>query len=127
MGLKYYYDTLEIKNEPVIGKRKSEQQQPDGLVETFLIQLGALLDAALLIVRKTDRTMAIATFIGFLFIAFGLLIFFYGHWSGKSQRRRVRRAKAFDQAVEGKRSARLRLRNHELVFIERITPEEFDR
>jgi len=89
--------------------------------------LGALLAAALHIVRNTDKTLAIATFIGFLFIVFGMLIFFYGHWSGKSKRRRARRAKAFEQGIEGKRSARLRLRNHELVFIERITPEEFDK
>jgi hypothetical protein len=88
--------------------------------------LQALLSAALLIVRNTDKTVAIAAFIGFLFVFFGLLIFFYGHWSGKSKLRRARRAKAHDQAIEGKRSARLRLRNHELVFIERITPEVFD-
>lgn len=77
-------------------------------------------------VKRTDRLTAFLIFIGFLFVDFGLLIYFYGHFSGKAKRpKRVR--KIHTAPVEpGKRSLRLLLRKHELVFIEKITPEEFD-
>lgn len=60
---------------------------------------------------------------------FALLFYFFSYVPRYSNKRRVvRRQKTIiDQSQEGKRSARLRLKNHELVFIERITEEEFER
>jgi hypothetical protein len=53
------------------------------------------------------------------------MIYFYGHFSGKTKKKRVRKVKV-PCPFEGKRSNRLKLKKHELVFIERITPEQFD-
>jgi hypothetical protein len=78
------------------------------------------------VVKNMDRLTAFLIFIAFLFVGFGLMIYFYGHFSGKTKKKRVRKVKVACP-LEGKRSSvRLRLRKHELVFIERITPEQFD-
>lgn len=79
------------------------------------------------VVKGTDKVTAILIFIGFLFFDFGLMIYFYGHFSGKAKRpKRVRKIHPVDPLAGKRSSTRLMLRRHELVFIERITPEEFD-
>lgn len=49
-----------------------------------------------MIVRNTDAKVGTAFFIAFLFFFFGCLIYFYGKWTGKSKKRRIRRAKTLD-------------------------------
>ena len=75
------------------------------------------------VVRSMDRVIAFIIFILFLFVGFGSMIYFYGQFSGKTKKKRVRKVKVACP-LEGKRSSmRLRLKKHELVFIERITPD----
>lgn len=56
------------------------------------------------------------------------MIYLYGnHSGGKKMEKRTRRIRKPVDPLAGKRSStRLRLSKHELVFIDRITPEEFE-
>ena len=94
------------------------------LVETCL----TFMQWALKVIKTTDRVTAFLVFIAFLFVYFGSMIYIYGHINGglKRQKRTRKIKKQHNEACAGRQSARLKLRKHELMFIERITPEDFD-
>lgn len=82
---------------------------------------------ALNVVRSTDRVTGTFAFIGFLFVFFLGLIYFYAIFdSSRKPAKKVRRRCAVHDNSGKRSSMRLRLRKHELVFIERISPEEFE-
>lgn len=65
-----------------------------------------------------------------MFGLFTLVFFFYGHFTGISKERRIARRRQHSQLTcEGgiRKSVRVKLRNHELVFVERVEGQEFDR
>ena len=65
-----------------------------------------------------------------MFGLFTLVFFFYGHFTGISKERRIARRRQNSQlACEGgiRKSVRVKLKNHELVFVERMEGQEFDR
>jgi hypothetical protein len=67
----------------------------------------------------------IAVILFLLFFASAMLYYFYEKKDAK--RKRTPRIKP-QENLEGKRSStRLRLKKHDLVFIERITPQEYDK
>ena len=101
-----------------------------GYLDSACFYLHFYLFSALNLLRSADQTQGTHLFLALLFGIFTVVFFFYGHFTGKSKERRIARKRQHSQlACEGNRrsSVRVKLRNHELVFVERVEGQEFDR
>jgi hypothetical protein len=96
------------------------------LVQSFLENLRTWIDWCLEKVKRTDGQTGTVIFVLMYIIYCLTLIFICKFWYKKSKPKRVR--KQPQEPPMGKRSSqRIRLQKHELVFVERITPEEFEK
>ena len=80
--------------------------------------------------RSSDKTQGINLFLALLFGLFTVVFFLYGYFTGKSKERRIARRRQHSHVACEKgtrKSVRVKLRNHELVFVERVEGLEFDR
>ena len=95
-------------------------------MQSFLENLSKWIEWCLEKVKNTDGQTGTIVFVSLYIIYCLTLIFICKFWYKKSTRaKRVRKAHA--EPVGGKRSSqRLRLQKHELVFVERVTPDEFE-
>jgi hypothetical protein len=101
-----------------------------GYLDSVCFCLHFYLVSTLNLLRSADQTQGTHLFLALLFCVFTLVFFFYGHYTGKSKERRIARRRQHSQlpCEGGKRSSvRVKLRNHELVFVERVEGQEFDR
>lgn len=102
-----------------------------GYLDSACFFLHFYLVSALNFLRSLDKTQGTYLFLGLLFGLFTLVFFFYGHFTGKSKERRIARRRQHSQllACEGgiRKSVRVKLKNHELVFVERVEGQEFER
>jgi hypothetical protein len=90
--------------------------------------LQAAIECCLQVVRSTDKTTGTFAFIFGYFIFCGILIYVNSRWPNLCRKKTARRIRKPVSNVAGKRSSqRIRLQKHELVFIEKVTPEEFER
>jgi hypothetical protein len=86
------------------------------------------------LLRSLDHSQGSPLFLALLLGLFSLVFFFYGHFTGKSKERRVARRRQHSSshacecgAASVRKSVRVKLRNHELVFVERVGGQEFER
>jgi hypothetical protein len=95
-------------------------------VESLLKSVKASADWGLAQVKGTDYRSGTAIFVGAYIVYCLVLIYVCKYWYAPVRKqRRVR--KAPQEPVGGKRSSqRIRLQKHELVFVERVTSEQFE-
>ena len=114
-----------IEPDPPISDAPSTSQS---LVESLLLRVQSWVHFLLQVVRGTDRETGTAFFIvGYL--VFCAIVIFVSRWytNRRKELRRLKKLKKQAALNVGKRSSqRIRLKRHELVFVERISPEEFE-
>lgn len=117
------------EEQPLNGTAKAEDTSTT-LVQSVLENAKAIVDWCLKLAKNTDKTTGTLVFVGAYFLLCASLIFINTKWPylcSKKKSKRTRKAKDVTaQPVEGKQSARLRLLRHELQFISKITPEQFE-
>lgn len=97
------------------------------MVESLLENARNWIDWCLLKVKSYDGITGTAAFVGLYVVYCLALIFICKFWYRKSRKAR-RPRKPYQEPAAGKRSSqRLRLQKHELVFVERVSEEEFER
>lgn len=105
-----------------------EVNKSTGLVESVLENMQDIISLSLTVVRSTDEKTGTLVFVS-LYIVYCLsLIFLCKYWYAKKTTKRTRKPKNPTDPLAGKRSSqRIRLQKHELVFIERITPQDYEK
>lgn len=91
--------------------------------------------SALNLLRSLDPAYGTPLFLALLLGLFSLVFFLYGHLTGKSKERVAARRRQHSSshacecggAASVRKSVRVKLRNHELVFVERVGGKEFER
>ena len=92
--------------------------------------------SALNLLRSLDPTLGTPLFLALLLALFSLVFYLYGRLTGKSKERVLARTRQHSSsspqacecgAASVRKSVRVKLRNHELVFVERVGGKEFER